>query len=244
MHARRKLAVLAAVICVAAASLTSSQKPTTIPVTSTLYDLDLSSLQLLTHSDDYDPSVCGGNCATYQTSGASATAPDLSSYITSDGKMWTILLGRQTVRTVCLAGQSSSTPGAPSITPGCYYTNMQVYSQCFDANNNTLSLLNMPSSTTFSRCSLGVDFAYAPHTTKYYLWMGPTISGTGWATVTCNAGDYNSGTGKGACTNWSIVPNMSAADATVAKLLRPAKTGSLVYIGTYQNTFRIAVNNP
>jgi hypothetical protein len=87
-----------------------------------------------------------------------------------------------------------------------------------------------------------VDFAY--NRVKYKLVMQPSIpglintSGTGWATVSCNTA---SGT---TCNNWTIVPNLNAANATVADLYQYTKSGSLTYIGSYFNTYRIDVTNP
>lgn len=58
------------------------------------------------------------------------------------------------------------------------------------------------------------------------------------ATVTCFSAS------NGACNSWTIVPNMDAANPTVAQLYRYTKNGDPVLVGTYHNTYRIAVTIP
>jgi hypothetical protein len=85
---------------------------------------------------------------------------------------------------------------------------------------------------------LGVDFYSAG--IKYKLVMSPALPApgpvTGLATVTCNA------LSSGECVNWTIVPNMTAAKATVADLYQYSH--GLAFIGQYQNTYRVDVTYP
>jgi hypothetical protein len=128
---------------------------------------------------------------------------------------------------------------------GYYWQAVEVYSRCWDANNQEVKIQLIPVATSMNRCSFGFDFSTGKN--KYKLVMQPVIPGlldtvgTGWATVSCNAA---SGT---LCTDWDIVPNMIAGNGnvpTVANLYEFGKHG-MVLIGQYYNTYRIhAVTYP
>jgi hypothetical protein len=200
--------------------------PTTIPVTSTVYDVDTAnpSNLLLTRSDHYN----GSQQATYTNTGG------VDSHIAISGGSWQLFLGAQSLRTLWLTLASQ---GAP-VPDGLYSANVEVYSRCWDANNNETGFLTIAPGTSNNLCSFGVDFTSGR--TKYKLVMSPlTQPGSGWATVSCNGP-----LGGGSCNSWTIVPNMVAANATVARLYQFANNGSLTYIGSYHNTFRVDVTNP
>ncbi len=46
------------------------------------------------------------------------------------------------------------------------------------------------------------------------------------------------------CVNWTIAPNTSAPNASVANLYKYAKAGGLTFVGQYYNTYRVGVTNP
>jgi len=186
-------------------------------VTSTVYDADGAGNLLLTRSDDYN----GTGYATY------ASGNKISSHITSNGA-WQLYLGSQTTRTLYLVLASQGIP-APD---GYYSASIEAYSQCFDQNDSTVSMLSMSAGESNGNCSFGMDFSYG--STKYKLVMSPRFAGTGRATVTCDivAGGY--------CTHWTIVPNAAAANAGVADLYHYSPRGSLIFDGVYHNSFSIA----
>src|SRR5262249_49460314 len=132
---------------------------------------------------------------------------------------------------------SSQPPGQP---PGYYWENVEVYSACRDQNLNIVPFQNIL--TASNNCSLGVDFNSGG--TVYKLIMSPQLPApgpaTGLATVTCNS------VSGGQCVNWTIVPNMTAPNATVANLYSytGGRTSPWVFIGQYYNTFRVNVTNP
>jgi hypothetical protein len=187
-----------------------------VPVTTTVYDADNVGSLLLTRSDDYN----GTGLATYTTLGK------MSSHITANGA-WQLYLGSQTARTVYLVLASQAIP-APD---GNYASNVEAYSGCFDQNDAQVSILLMTVGASNGNCSFGVDFSNGR--TKYKLAMGPKNPGTGRAMVTCDAAT------SGSCTNWTIVPNPSAANAGVANLYHYANNGSLVLDGVYHNSFSV-----
>ena len=222
------------VLSVVSASLASAQKQkaTTIQVTATIYDENSAPNDLLLRSDDYNGN--GLWQATYDNSGG------VTSRIFSSNGSWQLYLGNQSVRRIWLTLSRPANNSGPAPVPDGYYSDsVEVYSRCWDTNNQETGLLVIPPGMANTRCTLGVDFAYAR--TKYKLVMGPTISGTGWATVSCNAGSGAT------CDNWTITPNSVAGSGnvpTVAALYKFAKNGSLVFLGWYYNTYRIDVTNP
>jgi hypothetical protein len=125
---------------------------------------------------------------------------------------------------------------------------------CLDQNANIVPLANVVTSS--GNCKLGVDFTSGG--VSYKLLMSPfPLSGagdapptcpstgcppTGLVTVTCNA------VSNGQCVSWTIEPNATAPNATVANLYRfsskPKPVGTWVSIGQYHNSFRIDLTNP
>jgi hypothetical protein len=196
-----------------AARAKSSSAPSSVNVTTTIYDTDGAGAALLTRSD-------GAGSATY-TSTSRAT-----SIIIGDNS-WQIYLGSQSARTVYLVLQSQGIP----IPDGYYSSNVEVYSQCFDASGAPASLLVMAAGTSNHNCSFGVDFSSG--STKYKLVMSPKFPGTGHAVVTCVAGTAAS------CTSWTIAPDASLPDAGVANLYHFAKNPSLVLDGVYRNSYLV-----
>jgi hypothetical protein len=201
-----------------AEALASKPAPTTIPVTTTVYDAGASGTPLLTRSDDYS----GNGFATY------TSVSNMTSQIGTSGA-WNMYIGNQTARTLYLVLASQGIP-APD---GYYWQNVEVYSQCFDQGDTAVGLLAMTSGASNGNCSFGMDFTSAR--TKYKLVMGPTAPGTGRATVTCTAAV------NGSCTTWTIAPNPDAANAGVANLYTFAHNGSLVFYGVYRNSYAVAV---
>lgn len=194
--------------------------PPTPNVTSTLYDTDALGAALLTRSDDFN----GTTSATY------TAVNNVTSHI-GGGGAWQLYLGSQTARTIRLTLASQGIP----LADGNYSSNVEVYSQCFDSSNVQVSLLAMPAGAVNGNCSFGVDFT-AANGTKYKLVMAPAYSGTGRASVTCNAA------AGGYCTNWTIVTNANAANSGVANLYTfSASRGQvvLVYFGTYHNSYSV-----
>jgi hypothetical protein len=228
-----RVGLLTAAACCLAGALTAAAPPATINVTAIVHDEDTAvpPNQLLLRSDDYNVSFQ----ATYTDTG------NVTTHITLSGGSWQMYLGNQSLRTIwlTLSKPVNNSPAAPA-PDGYYSANVEVYSGCYDTNNNQTGFLVIPPGMANNRCNLGVDFSYGR--TKYKLVMSPAISGTGWATVSCNAGDST-----GACNSWTISPNTLAGSGnvpTVANLYRFANNGSLVYIGQYYNTYRIDVTNP
>jgi hypothetical protein len=201
-----------------AASSRSGAPPAVIPVTTTVYDADATGNLLLTRSDDYN----GTGVATY------ATVGKLTSHVSTSGG-WQLYLGSQTARTIYLVLASQGIP-APD---GKYAADVEVYSGCFDQNDAPLAILLMTAGASNGNCNFGVDFSSGR--TKYKLAMGPTNSGTGRATVTCNAA------ANGNCTNWTIAPNPAVANAGVANLYHYANNGGLIFDGVHQNSYSVTV---
>jgi hypothetical protein len=212
-----------------ALSLLAEKPPTNIPVTTTIHNDNAAPNDLLFRSD-------GASEASYQASHLALTTG-----------AWQLYIGNQTARRVWMT-LSHSLPGSPSApAPDGYYSDsVEVYSRCWDINNTVVPFLAIPAGTSINRCNFGLDFAY--NRVKYKLVMGPSIpalgldtSGTGWAAVSCNSA------AGGACNSWSIVPNMIAGGGnvpTVANLYQFTKTGNLLLIGQYYNTYRVDVTNP
>jgi hypothetical protein len=206
-------------------------KSPSVNVTTIVHDFTAGSVaqQLLMTSDDYN----GTGQATY----SSALNPSVNSVITCcGGTMWRLLLGQQSVRTLWITPDIPVGSQPPGPASGYYWKDVEVYSVCYDQNNNAVALANIVTSS--GNCSLGVDFYSAG--IKYKLVMSPALPApgpvTGLATVTCNA------LSSGECVNWTIVPNMTAANATVADLYQYGH--GLAFIGQYQNTYRVDVTNP
>jgi hypothetical protein len=187
-------------------------------VISTLYDVDAAGTALLTRSDDFN----GATSATY------TAVNKITSHISESGG-WQLYIGNQTARTIRLTLASQGIP----LPDGNYSSNVEVYSGCFDASNTKISILTMTVGAAYDNCSFGLDFSSGR--TKYKLVMGPAYAGTGRAIVTCTAASG------GQCTNWTIVPDTTIANARVANLFHFANNGSLILDGVYHNSFSVGV---
>ena len=197
-----------------------------IPVTSTIFDADALGGFGDTRSDDYNATAQ----ASYVTTGTNTRG--YTSQIGVNGA-WRLFLGNQTVRTIYLrlGSQGMTSPTGAIIPDGYYAANVEVYSQCYDANGTQVTLPSMALGSTNGNCSFGVDFGVSG--TVYKLAMGPQFAGTGRATVTCTVGSAI------ACTAWSIVPNSNAPNAGVALLNYYTRNGTLTPLATYHNSFRV-----
>lgn len=240
---RRLIAVSAGCLLV---TLAFAAKPVPqldpINVTTIVHDEDASQNQFLMRSDDYN--------ATFQASYNDPSNFKSTTSLTHSG--WGLSLYMQTLRTVwlTLSKPVGTSPVAPA-PDGYYSTNIEIYSRCYDANNQQLTTSNvaMQAGTANTRCDFGLDFGSGG--VKYKFVMGPQLAGTGWAMVICNAVSAT-----GACNNWTISPNATAGFGnvpTVANLYRFDNKGAINlgsrninfdYIGQYYNTFRIDVTNP
>jgi hypothetical protein len=215
----------------------SGPKVTNTNVTTVVHDENTAPDDLLTRSDDYNGN--GSWQASYDNSGG------ITSLIFS-GSGWQLYLGNQSVRRIWLTlSQPANGSNAAPAPDGYYSDSVEVYSRCWDANNQEVPFLAIAPATSQNRCSFGVDFAF--NGVKYKLVMQPSIpgllntSGTGWATVSCNS---SSGT---TCNSWTIFPNVNAGNGnvpTIANLYQYTRRGTLNYIGSYYNTYRIDVTNP
>jgi hypothetical protein len=196
-------------------------------VTTTVYDTDPSGAATLMQSDNYNG-----------TGQASYTA---GNGVVSDVYNGTLFLDlySQTLRTLYITpndedGSQQQTPPPP----GYYSQYVEMYFTCYDQSGNTVPLQNITSSS--GNCRLGVDFGYGG--VKYKLDMGPVQPAPGPATglvsVNCNA------TSGGQCVSWTITPNLTGPNPTVANLYYYARGGKLTFIGQDYNTFRIGVTNP
>ena len=198
----------------------AANQPSSVNVTSIVYDTDSAGTPLFTRSDGYN----GVGSATY-TAGNNVT-----SHITSDGLAWQLYLGNQTVRRLYLVLASQGIP----VPDGYYSKNVEAFAKCYDQYNVQISLLSMAAGTMNGNCSFGVDFANGK--TKYKLVMGPTYAGTGRSTTTCtNAVN-------GTCNNWTIVTNPDAANQGVANLYHFDNRGRLVFNGVYRNSYSIVLS--
>ena len=188
--------------------------PPKVNVTSTLFDTDSVGALLLTRSDDFN----GTGQADY------APSNEISSSV---GAGWQLYIGNQTIRTVYLVLRSQGIP----LPDGYYSQNMEVYTQCYDANAVQVGIQAMAQGSVNGNCSFGVDFGSGG--VRYKLVMSPGHAGTGRSLVTCLAAS------NGSCTKWSIVPNSTVLNAGVANLYHFARNGSLVLDGVYHNSYRV-----
>jgi hypothetical protein len=232
-----------------ARAITGAQKTSSSTnATATFYDYDaLGTTLMLLRSDDYN----GSGQATYAPF-SSRNASLISEIKNGD---WNLNLANQSLRTIYITPNNAINnlqPQGPAA--GYYWEGVTVRSGCFDQNGNTVPLTNI--ATASGNCKLGVNFNSGG--TTYKLLMSPfPLSGggdppptcpangcpaTGVVTVTCNA------INNGACVNWTIEPNVAAANANVANLYRfsstPKPLGTWIFIGQYYNTFRINASYP
>jgi hypothetical protein len=239
MNVRKGSSVVFFAILVLASLVTASGQKTksgNTTVTTIVHDYDSTGNEVLMRSDDYN----GTGEATY----TGATIPN--------GE-WDLILYNQSVRTLWVTPDEpvGSEPAAPL--PGYFSEGVQTSSRCFDQNGNTVPLANVVTSS--GNCKLGVNFDSGG--TLYKLLMSPfpfSASGdgtatcpstgcpaTGSVTVTCNKVSNTE------CVSWTIAPNTTAPNASVANLYRyesSKRSATWLFLGQYYNTFRIDVTNP
>jgi hypothetical protein len=217
----------------ASASGGGSGKTTTsnTNVTSTIHDNDAAGALLLFRSDDYN----GSGQATY------TSVNNVGSFFDSSG-IWHLNLYTQRtgVRTVFIMPNYSA-GGQPAAPPaGYYWQNVEITSQCRDANGNTVPFPNLVNGS--NTCGFMVDFGY--NRTVYKLQVGRVLNAgdplPGNASVTCNAVN-----GSGQCVDWTITAG-DGATPVVANLY--SYTGSRqapwVFIGQYYNSGRVHLTIP
>lgn len=243
----RKLALLFAGLLALAWAPIAAQKSVSYQeaVTTTVFDTDVSGAQLLIKSDDFN----GTGAASYVTS-ATGHTKTIVSEIEANGE-WHMLLGGQSLRTLWITPDNPINNLQPAAPPANYYSqSVEIYSTCRNQSGAIVPFENLL--TENDNCTLGVDFAYGGITYKLMMnQFGVPVDqpakcpstgcpATGLATVICNA------VSGGKCVNWTITPNTSAPNATVASLFSFTGTSRVpwVYVGQYFNTFRIDVSNP
>ncbi|HET9405641.1 MAG TPA: hypothetical protein VFO39_00225 [Candidatus Sulfotelmatobacter sp.] len=207
--------------------------PPTFNVTSTIYDFaDYpadTTLNLL-RSDDKDGATT--DLAVYS-----------GGYVGTSVDEWR--LGQLSApRTAYVTFSSPAANSGPSPVPDGFYE-ATIFSRCFDQSLNDTGWLTIAVGQTANLCSLRVNVTY--NNVNYTFVMSPEVAGTGWASVTCNAGNSTDG-----CTNWTVVPTPSTVttvgnltnNSTVGQLISIGKAGRQTTVGSYHNTFRILVTNP
>ena len=222
-----------ATACCLLATLAFAGKPVHPPppinVTTFVHDQDASGNNLLFQGDD----VSHTSGATYTNTGNVTTG------VGNPGG-WGLNLYNQVARTVCLtfARVDGAAPGVPN---GCYSANVEIYSHCHDLSGNEIGFLTIEVGAPQGNCTFGFDFNTGR--AKYKLEMGQSLQSspaggpTGLASVTCNASNGST------CVSWTITPNTSALNPTIANLYYFGHKG-LDYQGQYYLTYRIGATNP
>ena len=205
---------------------------TTLNVTSTVFDLDLSGSPLLTRSDDYSDN--GNHEATY------TSAENIESFIDSGG-VWYLNLYRQETGTRTVYVTPNDNIGAQPEAPpsGYYWKNVEITSKCTDSKGNTVPFPNLVNGS--SDCTFGLDFG--DNGITYKLLLGRVLNASdptpGKADVACNSVSGNQ------CVAWTITAG-TGASGVVANLY--SYTGKVkapwVFIGQYYNSVRVKVTNP
>jgi hypothetical protein len=246
MKMANRLALLLVLCAVIVGPAISAQTNGRMNVTTTVHDENTLPNDLLLRSDDYQGTP--PYQANYVTTGCEhPNSTCLSTSVGTSPGAWSLNLYGQSLRTIWLTLSKPVGNSPPSPAPDGYYSQfVEVYSRCWDSNNQEVPYLSIAPGTSQNRCNFGLDFGY--DRVKYKLVMGPYIpslgvntTGTGWASVSCNSGSG------GVCKNWTITPYMNAGNGnipTVANLYKFTNKG-LAYIGQYYNTYRIdAATNP
>jgi hypothetical protein len=236
--------LLVGLALIGTSSILTAQAQTLIPVTTIVHDENSAPNDLYFRSDDF----AGGLFQATYVDSCNGNKSCISTWVaTTPPGGWRLNLYGQTARasnnrTVCITLSHPVPPSGPSPIPdGCYWQNIEVFSRCWNSNNQEILFPSIPPGTIQGRCSFNFDVGYNRST--YYLKMGPSIpslgydtTGTGWATVSCNT---VSGT---TCNSWTVTPNMNAVSGNVPMVANLYLGAQL--LGQYYMTFRIDVTNP
>jgi hypothetical protein len=256
-----KMIVMVGGIAAIAVPWMVNAQSSTYNVTTTIHDdsSPTSGADLSLRSDDINPPADDQFAGTY----AATTCPkgkcsSLTSQVSSGG--YSLLLFNQSVRTVHLhfvpCSFQANNPAVcspngttPVVNDGNFSESVELYVRCYDGANQVIDFLSISPGSSYNRCLLGLDFTAGR--TKYKLVMGPYIASqgsnqphTGWASVTCTTPVASP---LPQCTSWTIThyPGSDAGNyPTAAALYEFSRNGSLVFRGTYINTFRIDLRNP
>jgi hypothetical protein len=222
------LAVIGSVLICAAGGAKTAPPSGTFLVTVTVYDTDATGVRTHIGSDDSN----GAGFAVYSHVQDNSLVADVY-----NGTLF-LNLYSQSLRTLYI-NADDPVPGSPSgPAPSQYWQDVEFYITCYDSTGTQVPLENITASS--GNCRVGVDFYSAG--VKYKLDMGPVQPAigpaTGWAYVQCNSSS------EGQCVNWTVTPNMSGSNPTVANLYYYAKGGKLTYLHQYYDTYRIGFTNP
>jgi hypothetical protein len=148
---------------------------------------------------------------------------------------WELDLTFQNVRTVFI-DFSKLSPAAP-ITSTNYIATL--WSRCYDANGNYISLITIAPGTAQTNCSMRINFTTASGTT-YSLVMAPAAElpsgspATGRASVACNSDGTD-----GNCNSWTITPYAGGTNPGAADLVKHATNGKNIATAYGGFTFRV-----
>jgi len=200
-------------------------------VTSNVSDYDLSGAVLLFRSDDYN----GLGQATY------TSVNSIGSFLDSSGIWHFNLYTQKTGARTVYVTPNDPVGGQPAAPPaGYYWKNVEITSQCRDANGNTVPFANLVNGS--NNCGFMVDFGY--NGIVYKLQVGRVLNASdpipGKASVTCNGANSSN-----QCVDWTITVG-DGTNPVVANLYsytgRPQ--APWIFIGQYYNSGRVHVSNP
>lgn len=247
------------VALLAAPWILEAQSP--INVTTIIHDdsTSTSGADLTLRSDDVNPPSDDRFAGTYVTTTCGkGKCTDMTSAVSSGG--WSLLLYNQSTRTVHLHFVSCSFQPSnpaicapdgkiPAVNDGNFSANVEMYVHCLDGANQKIDFLSISPGTSYNRCELGLDFSDSKN--KYKLEMGQYIASqgnnqakTGWAAATCTTPVASP---MPPCNSWTITPYLGADAGNypmAAALYQYARNGSLSFVGSYIDTFRIDMKYP
>jgi hypothetical protein len=240
-HASVKNAAITAlvVICPILSGLAKGGATSNVPVTSTVHNT-WNAVSPICSTPPCETQIRSDSVTTESASYVSTRNITTDIGSGSSGE-WRLDLSRQSARVVWLSFSHpvSGSPASPA--PDGYYSAF-LFSRCFDGYDGTQTgWLSIKPGTSNNVCSMRATITVGSQT--YYLVMSPNSSfpGTGWASVTCTAGDSS-----GNCTSWSATPYLDTTDsrnnAGVASLILVTNshgTSTLTTVGQYYVTFRI-----
>jgi hypothetical protein len=200
-------------------------------VTSNVSDYDLSGVPLLFRSDNSN----GTSQATY------ASINNISSFVDSTG-IWHLNLYQQKTGSRTVYVTPNDPVGSQTAAPpaGYYWKNVEITSQCRDANGNTVPFANLVNGS--NSCAFMVDFGY--NGIVYKLQVGRVLNATDpipdKASATCNAVNSSN-----QCVDWTLTVG-DGTSPVVANLYsytgRPQ--APWIFINQYYNSGRVHVTNP